>query len=142
VNLAITEINGVGAGIRLHRTPDNALAPIRLSIRSRATFALLDQGPGVDLPSDGLALIPQTPADRITDATILIASDIPLTEIRSVVLEELIQSLGLVYDIENPDYSRRSIFAQSASGVTILAGQDAIALRLHYPPFTQAQTDP
>ena len=142
LNRAINQINGVGAGVRLQRRADNAPAPIRLSIRSRATFALIVQGPGVDAHPSGMALIPQMPADRITDATILISSDIRLTEIASVVLEELIQSLGLVFDIENPACSRRSIFAQSASGVTILAGQDAIALRLHYPPFTQAKTDP
>ena len=140
---AIDQINGVGAGVRLHRTPDNTPAPIRLSIRSPATIALIARGhdPDGTLPS-GMALLPRVPADRITDATILISSAIPLTEIRSVVLEELIQSLGLVYDIENPAYTRRSIFAQSASGVTLLAGQDAVALQLHYPPLIQAKTYP
>ena len=139
---AIAQINGVGAGIRLHRTPDNAPAPIRLSIRSPGTIALITRGQDSDAPPSGMVLIAPVPADRITDATILISSDIPLTQIASVVLEELVQSLGLVFDIENPAYARRSIFAQSASGVTILAGQDAMALRLHYPPFTQGQTDP
>lgn len=139
---AIDQINGVGAAVTLRRAQDNALAPIRLSIRSPATLALIAQGQGSDSPPSGLALISRLPTDRITDATILISSNILLTEVRSVVLEELIQSLGLVFDVENPAYARRSIFAQSGSGVRIIAGQDAVALRLHYPPIPQAKTGP
>jgi len=142
LNRATDQINGVDAGVRLYRRPDNAVAPIRLPIRSRATFALIGQAPGVDASSNGMAPIPLLPAGRITDATILTSSDIPLTETGSAVLEELIQSPGPVCDTENPACRRLPVFAQSARGGVILAGQDAIALRLRNSPFTQAKTDP
>jgi len=142
LNRATNQINGVDAGVRLYRRPDTAVAPIRLPIRSRTTFALIAQAPGVDALSNGMALIPLLPAGRITDATILTFSDIPPTKTGSVVPEELIQSPGLVCDIENPACRRLPVFAQRARGGVILAGQDAIVLRLRYPPFTQAKTDP
>jgi hypothetical protein len=72
--------------------------------------------------------------DRIVGATILISSDIPLFQVNSVVLEEVTQSLGLVFDIDNPAYDRRSIFSQERNSVTVITGQDAAILRLHYPP--------
>jgi hypothetical protein len=69
----------------------------------------------------------------ITQGTILIAQDIPPAAIDSIVLEELTQSLGFVFDIENPDYENVSIFAQDSNSVLTLAGQDAAILRLYYP---------
>jgi hypothetical protein len=131
---AINEINGVGAGVQLRRIEDNAVAPIRLSIRSPRTMAAVSGETKRARVPVGMVVLDHGTGDRITGANILIGSDIPLTEVNSVVLEELVQSLGLLFDIDNTSYNRLSIFAQNSNGVTRLTGQDATALRLLYPP--------
>ncbi|QBX99490.1 DUF2927 domain-containing protein [Rhodophyticola sp. CCM32] len=68
----------------------------------------------------------------ITAAAIAISRDIRRREIASVILEELVQSLGLHTDIASPAY-RRSIFSEESNSVTRLNGQDLTALRRHYP---------
>ena len=73
-------------------------------------------------------------ADKtLSQSTILIAQDIGLTEINSIVLEEITQSLGFLFDIENSTYENVSIFAQDSNSVLSLTGQDAAVLRLYYP---------
>lgn len=134
LDAAIAQINGAGAAVTLRRLADNSPALIRMSIRSPATMALISEGRGAEDVPGGMVLLLPPLADRITGATILISSDLLLTETKSVVLEELTQSLGLVYDIDSPAYDRRSIFSQRRNSVTVIAGQDATALRLHYPP--------
>ena len=130
---AISEINGVGAGLHLTRLPDNSPAAIRLQIRSPRSMAIAS---GItsrrDRPAGMVIFVPFAP-DRISGASIMIASDIGLRETNSVVLEELTQSLGLPFDISDKAYTRRSIFAQDSNAVTRLTGQDAAAIRLHYP---------
>ncbi len=131
---AIAELNGVGAAFRLRRVADNEPAHIRLSIRSpRSLSFITNETQAKRLPA-GLVTFASGPSGQIAGATILISSGIALTETNSVVLEELTQSLGLVFDIQNPQYKRRSIFAQDSNSVTTITGQDASALRLHYPP--------
>lgn len=131
---AITQINGAGGGLSLRRVPDNSPALIRLSIRSPATIGLIAEGRGARSAPAGMVLFTPPEPDRIVGATILISSDIPLFQVNSVVLEEVTQSLGLVFDIDNPAYDRRSIFSQERNSVTVITGQDATILRLHYPP--------
>jgi Protein of unknown function (DUF2927) len=70
---------------------------------------------------------------RIVRGTILIAQDIKPQAIRSVVLEEVTQSLGLRFDISDPAYEGVSIFAKKGNSVKTLKGQDAAILRLYYP---------
>lgn len=56
------------------------------------------------------------------------------TQIRAIVLEELVQSLGLMWDIENPYYNNISIFSQSGpDNLMKIEGQDKAALQRHYP---------
>ena len=70
---------------------------------------------------------------EITDASVLIAEDIAIEDIRSVMLEELFQTLGFIYDIENRYYEGRSILSQDSNATTTLIGQDRKALRRLYP---------
>jgi hypothetical protein len=49
------------------------------------------------------------------------------------VLEEISQSLGFLFDIENPDYENVSIYAQDSNTVLAISGQDAAVMRLYYP---------
>ena len=71
--------------------------------------------------------------NTIDQAHIAFSSDIALSQTKSVVLEELVQSLGLLTDILNPYYKRRSIFAEDCNCTTRLTGQDLSVLRRHYP---------
>ncbi len=55
-------------------------------------------------------------------------------QLRALVLEELVQSLGLMWDIENPFYNKISIFSQSGpDNLLKIEGQDKAALQRHYP---------
>ena len=73
--------------------------------------------------------------NTIDQAHIALSRDITLSQTHSVVLEELVQSLGLLTDILNPYYKRRSIFAEDCNCTTRLTGQDLAVLRRHYPPL-------
>ena len=68
----------------------------------------------------------------ILSAAIAISQEIRRREIASVVLEELVQALGLPTDIDSPAYTR-SIFSEADNATVWLRGQDAAALRRHYP---------
>lgn len=136
LNRAIREINGAGAGIRLRRA-DSAGDPAITVWDSAFT-----DGERYDLPEEDLRDDVMEGArvhiwwdgdHRITRGVILIAADLDLDDINSVMLEELVQSLGLLTDIEGDYYSTTSIFSQDSNAVTRLRGQDAAALRLHYP---------
>lgn len=72
---------------------------------------------------------------RLTDAVILMASDIAVAEIPSIALEEVVQATGLITDIDSPYYATRSIFSETGQNdITRLQPQDLMALRRHYPP--------
>jgi hypothetical protein len=131
---AIAILNGVGAAFHLRRVDDNAPALIRVQIRSQQSMSLLSGETKRRLIPGGMVMFAAGPADRITGADIVYSAQLVLTETESVVLEELTQSLGLVFDISGDHYKRRSIFSQERNSVTVITGQDATALRLHYPP--------
>lgn len=72
---------------------------------------------------------------RIARAGITISNTLTdPVQLRAIVLEELVQSLGLMWDIENPYYNTRSIFSQSGPDNLIqIKGQDKAVLQRHYP---------
>ena len=70
---------------------------------------------------------------EITEASMLIAEDISEEDLPSVVLEELFQCLGFLYDIENRYYVGRSILSQDSNETRRITGQDRMALRKLYP---------
>ena len=134
---AIGEVNGAGAGIRLVRDDaDPAIAVHVVAAHPGAPVA----GTGV-AALDGrplpLALVavrrdPDAPA-YIAEADIAVSRFIRRREIGPVLLEEVVQALGLLTDVAGDVY-RRSVFYESGNSVPFLRGQDAAALRLHYPP--------
>lgn len=67
----------------------------------------------------------------IRAARIAISARARPAEVASLLLEEVVQGLGLMTDISGPAY-RQSIFAEDGNATTSLAGQDAMALRRHY----------
>jgi hypothetical protein len=133
---AIAAINDVGSGVRLRRV-DHA-APHDITVRPtrfRENDAIFGEAGFADGTVIGAGHVFVTWDDRlaITGSTILIAQDILPGDIEPIMLEELTQSLGFLFDIENPAYENRSIFAQDSNTVLTLTGQDAAILRLHYP---------
>lgn len=134
---AIAEINGVGADLRLVRVADGSRAAISV------WDSRLREGDPIVLPAEGLdgtAVMEGARVEvwwdgrrRITRAVIVIAGDLPATDLRSVVLEEVVQALGLLTDITGRAYAETSVFSEDANTVTRLSGQDAAVIRMHYP---------
>lgn len=69
---------------------------------------------------------------EINRGAIVLSTSLLPSEYESVLLEELVQVLGLITDIDNPDYAGRSIFAADDNLTTTLRGQDLAALRYHH----------
>lgn len=136
IDRAIAEINGVGAAVRLQRVAHTNAAQIKLRPTLFRENEAISGEPGVadgERIGVGYVFVNWDDTLALTQSTILIAQDIYTPEIDSVVLEEITQSLGFLFDIENPDYEGKSIFAQSTNTVLTLTGQDAAVLRLFYP---------
>lgn len=64
---------------------------------------------------------------------IVFGKDIDRNDLRSIMLEEVTQSMGLLTDIGGPYYQTRSIFSESSNQMTRLGPQDIMTLRRHYP---------
>jgi hypothetical protein len=134
LDAAIAEINAAGAHVFLERVytgemdiPVHLVAAPQGGIIADTGVAELD---GSDIAIGRVAI--RSRGDQIIAAAIAISQDIRRREIASVVLEELVQSLGLVTDVASPAYDQ-SIFAENGNNMTRLQGQDAAALRRHYP---------
>jgi len=134
---AIAEINGAGANITLLRNDRRRAADIIVTPSALRAGGLTHDTPRMP---DGLSIgvgqmyIWWEDNKRITKGAILIAADIRKDEIQSVMLEELFQSMGFLFDIENPKYEGRSILAQYSNSTTQITGQDRMLLLRHYPP--------
>jgi hypothetical protein len=110
VDRAIAEINGAGAHLYLERAYEG---PFDIPIY------LVDAPQGGEIAGTGVADLDgssisigrvalRSRGDEITGAAIAISGDIQRREIASVVLEELVQAMGLVTDVVSPAYSARS----------------------------------
>jgi hypothetical protein len=68
----------------------------------------------------------------IKRAAIVISNGVSNPDMKSVMLEEVVQGFGLTTDISNPAYLGKSIFDQHTSKVTAIQGQDRWAIRHHH----------
>jgi hypothetical protein len=134
IDRAIAEINASGAYLVLERSyepdPDIALYLVETpegGVIAGTGNAGLD---GEELAVGRVAI--RSLGGEIQDAAIAISRDINRREVASVVLEEIVQALGLATDVQSPAYGD-SIFNENANTVVWLRGQDAEALRRHYP---------
>lgn len=134
IDTAITEINATGAALRLTRvyegTVDIPLYLVATPQGARITGTSIAALDGSEMAIARVAL--RSRGSMITAAAIAISQDIRRREIASVVLEELVQALGLPTDIDSAAYTR-SIFSEADNATVRLRGQDAAALRRHYP---------
>lgn len=134
--LAVAQINRAGAGITVHMT-DAATADITILPTHLGPGAVLTEVPGMSgagIMGVGYMTVWSDETDTITEAAILISTSIAEGEVRSVMLEEITQSLGFLYDIDGPAYEGVSILSQTSNATVTLEGQDVALLRLHYPP--------
>lgn len=134
IDAAIAEINATGADVHLTRayegTVDIPFYLIPTPQGARITGTSIAELDGSEMAIARVALRPR--GGTILSAAIAISQDIRRREIASVVLEELVQALGLPTDIDSPGYTR-SIFSEADNATVRLRGQDAAALRRHYP---------
>lgn len=137
IDQAISEINKADANLRLRR--------VRPEQDAHITVHLWNQREGEPIKGTGLNGLDGNRLGsgyvylwwdgnkNLTRGVILLARDIAVSTIGSIVLEELTQAMGLLTDINNPWYHTRSIFSENANIVTVLQPQDIQALRKHYP---------
>ncbi|NEX45560.1 DUF2927 domain-containing protein [Pseudotabrizicola algicola] len=136
VDYALLQMNRAGSGLTITRV-DGPEADIRLRLTDAAEGSLMPDVPGFSAPGEmgvGYATVWSTPDNRITEASILISAQISPADIVSVVLEEIYQSTGPLFDIDSPAYEGVSILSQNANSTVTIAGQDAALLRHLYPP--------
>lgn len=132
LDAALHEINAQAAGLHLRRVEGMADMTIYVvatppgRVMRRTGVADFD---GLVLP---LALVTvRARAGEIHTARIAISAQARDEDVPSLLLEEVVQGLGLITDIEGGAY-RGSIFAEHGNATVRLAGQDAMALRRHY----------
>lgn len=137
VDQAIATLNRAGAGVQLRR--DDGLRRPDILIRRTALTEgektrSIPRFPDGEEIGVGFMWLYWRGDNSISQAGILISSDIYPAHVRSVVLEEIMQCLGFLFDIENPAYEGRSILAQDSNSTITIIGQDRAILLLHYPP--------
>lgn len=134
LDAAIDEINRSGAYLLLERvyegTPDISLYLVDTPQGGTITGTGNAEMDGETLAVGRVAI--RSLGGEIQEAAIALSRDIRRREVASVVLEELVQAMGLPTDVQSPAYAD-SIFAEDSNSVVWLRGQDAEALRLHYP---------
>lgn len=133
---AIAEVNSAGAGIRLHLT-DDPMADITIRPTDLVDGTILTGAPGFSgrgIMGVGYMTVWYDASNSIAEAVILISTGITDDDLPSVMLEEVTQSLGFLYDVEGPAYEGVSILSQTSNATVTITGQDAALLRLHYPP--------
>jgi len=132
---AVAEVNGVGAGITLRLTRSRS-ADIVIRPTELVEGTVLTESPGFSgagIMGVGYMTVWSDAADTIFEAVILISTTITQNDLPSVMLEEVTQSLGFLYDVESPAYEGVSILSQTSNETVTLTGQDAALLHLHYP---------
>ncbi len=134
LDAAIDEINGAGAHLFLERVYEGEIDIPLYLVETRQGGVVADTG-NDELDGASISIgrvVLRSRGDQILAAAIAISRDIRRREIASVVLEELVQAMGLPTDIASEAYAR-SIFSETSNSTVWLRGQDADALRRHYP---------
>tara|TARA_R110000850_G_scaffold2449_5_gene11815 strand:- start:3054 stop:3794 length:741 start_codon:yes stop_codon:yes gene_type:complete len=133
---AVAQINALDIGVTITRSDGPADIEVHV-VATPPGEVMKDTGvPDLDgavLPLGRVALRARN--GLIREALIAVSVKARRREIASVLLEEVVQGLGLMTDIRSPAY-RRSLFSEDSNSVVRLEGQDAMALRRHYSPAT------
>ncbi|CTQ48266.1 DUF2927 domain-containing protein [Jannaschia donghaensis] len=139
---AVAQINALDAGIRLSRGDGAGDIEVHI-VATPPGHVMRDTGvPDLDGALLSLGRVALRARDgEIREALIAVSAQARRREIASILLEEIVQSLGLMTDVRGPAY-RRSLFSEDGNSVVRLEGQDAMALRRHYAPDPVDRTEP
>ncbi|PIB22864.1 hypothetical protein BFP76_10065 [Amylibacter kogurei] len=138
---AVQQVNAVDAGVQLRFYSGNAARNANIQVH-----LVKPRGKNRIIKNTGYRFLDGQKANNAISASAtvgkyILSSGIAVSvdrvkqsKLSSILLEEVVQSLGLTWDIHNPYYDKRSIFAQvGTDSITKLTGQDAQVLRMHYP---------
>ena len=134
LDAAISEINAVGAHLFLERR-FGAPFDVPVYLTAAPQGGRIEGTGNSQIDGSEIAIgrvVLRSRGTEIVEAAIALSRDISRREIASVVLEELVQAMGLHTDVAGEAYGG-SIFSETGNSVVRLGGQDAEALRLHYP---------
>lgn len=134
IDAAIDEINASGARLYLERAYEGEI-DVPIFLLDTPQGGIVDGTGHDEIDGNSISIgrvVIRSRGETITSAAIAISRDIRRREIASVVLEELVQAMGLPTDVASPAY-RDSIFSEEGNSVVWLRGQDAEVLRRHYP---------
>lgn len=132
LDTAMREVNALDAGLRLRRSdavPDIAIYIVPTAPGRVMRNTGVPELDGVRLPLARVSI--RTRSGEIRRATIAISAQARRHDVASLLLEEIVQGLGLITDIRGRAY-HGSIFAEDSNSTVALRGQDAMALRRHY----------
>ncbi|MEL7344845.1 MAG: hypothetical protein AAFN59_08285 [Pseudomonadota bacterium] len=135
---AVDQINGVGAGVKL-RLIQSGAPDISVVVLEEGFTGLRDRARSIDdifVLGSAAAMaevFTRRGSPRIQSGKVTMTGLVDNRRLASVMLEEVVQALGLLTDIHNGYYHTRSIFSETGGRVKRLRGQDAMALRTHYP---------
>ena len=136
VSIAIEEINATRAALNLKLvTQGNPLVSITLVDTSQRPMVPPSGNWALDVERMSIGATHWTTRQqgRISKCDIRISSELDRGIIRSIILEEMVQCLGLSYDIWGKAYLHTSIFSDRSNRIIRLVKQDAVAIRMHYP---------
>lgn len=137
---AISEINAVGAAVKLRRVAPAAKADINVYLLNIPIDTKLKRtrikGMRGEFVSWAIFKIWWNSKHEINRG-VVVFPNIPTNKthtFKSIMLEEITQSLGFISDIEGYPYEFGSIFSDTRNARITLGAQDKEAIKLHYPP--------
>ena len=138
---AVAEINRANSGVQIRNVwgPQASLANIQVYLVEpkgpQKKIEKLSFPPLVGKVADPAVSVRSTLGSTILSAGIAIERNPALVpKLQSIMLEKILESLGLVWDIQNPFYDKKSLFSPfEKAPIGRLTGQDLTVLRLHYP---------
>ncbi len=138
INRAIEKINNAGSNIVLRRVAPAAKADINIFLLNVPQNSVLRGSrirgmDGTKIEAASSRIWWRGPSKSIYRGVIVIAPGHTAYTYKSIVLEELYQSLGLLADITGNFYKTATIAAQNSNMRLSLSRQDIAALHLHYP---------
>jgi hypothetical protein len=132
LSAAVAQVNALGAGVTLTR--DDPAPAIAVHVVDTPPGGVMT---GTGEPTLDGALLPlarvalRARDGVISEAVIAISAETRRREVAPVLLEEVVQALGLMTDVSGPAHER-SLFAERGNSVARILGRDAMAIRRHY----------
>ena len=136
VERAVREINNTGSSVKIKHiesgTPDISIELVDTD--ERPIMPLTGNwAQDVHRINVGAYYSPFLKGNRIVKCDIAVSNLLDHGVMHSIILEEMVQCLGLRFDVWGKAYRNRSIFSERSNRTKRLVKQDAAIIRLHYP---------